>query len=111
VTLTAVASARSRFVGWSGDCSGAGGCTLTMSANHSVTATFEVLCVVPKVKGKRLPAAKRAVRKAHCSVGKVTRAFSKSVKKGRVISQKPKPGKKLAAGSKVKLKVSKGKKR
>lgn len=110
VTLTAVASARSRFAGWSGACSGTGSCTLTMSANRSVTATFKVLCVVPKVKGKRLRAAKQAIRRAHCSVGKVTRAFSASVKKGRVISQKPKPGKKLAARSKVKLKVSKGKK-
>jgi hypothetical protein len=110
VTLTAVASARSRFAGWSGACSGTGACTLTMSANRSVTATFKVLCVVPKAKGKRLRPAKRAIRKAHCSVGKVTRAFSTKVKKGRVISQKPKPGKKLAAGSKVKLKVSKGKK-
>jgi hypothetical protein len=110
VTLSAVASARSRFAGWSGACLGTGTCTLTMSANRSVTATFKVLCVVPKVKGKKLRAAKRSIRKAHCSPGKVTRAFSKSVKKGRVISQKPKPGKKLAAGSKVKLKVSKGKK-
>jgi hypothetical protein len=110
VTLTAVASARSRFAGWSGDCSGSGSCTLTMSANRSVIATFRVICVVPKVKGKRLRAAKRAIGKAHCSLGKVTRAFSESVKTGRVISQKPKPGKKLAAGSKVKLKLSKGKK-
>jgi PASTA domain/Divergent InlB B-repeat domain len=111
VTLTAFASARSRFAGWAGACSGTGSCTLTMSANRSVTATFKVLCVVPKVKGKRLRAAKRAIRKAHCSPGKVTRAFSAKVKKGRVIAQKPKPGKKLAAGSKVKLKVSKGKKK
>jgi beta-lactam-binding protein with PASTA domain len=65
---------------------------------------------VPKVKGKMLRAAKRAIRRAHCSVGKVTRAFSAKVKKGRVISQKPGPRKKLAAGFKVKLTVSNGKK-
>jgi PASTA domain/Divergent InlB B-repeat domain len=111
VTLTAVASARSRFGGWSGACSGTGSCSLTMSAARSVTATFKVLCVVPKVKGKKLRAAKQAIRRAHCAVGTVTRAFSAKVKKGRVISQKPKPGKKLAAGSKIKLKVSKGKKK
>ena len=40
-----------------------------------------------------------------------TKAFSDKVKKGRVISQKPRPGKKLAVGSKVKLKVSRGKKK
>ena len=111
VTLTAAASAHSSFASWSGDCSGTGSCRLTMSANHSVTVKFKVLCVVPKVKGKKLRAAKRAIRNAHCAVGKVTKAFSKSVKKGRVISQKPRPAKKLAAGSTVKLKVSKGKKK
>jgi beta-lactam-binding protein with PASTA domain len=82
-----------------------------MSANRAVTATFNVLCVVPQVKGKTLSAAKRAITKAYCALGKVTRTFSKSVKKGRVISQRPKPGKTLAAGSKVELTVSKGKKR
>jgi hypothetical protein len=40
VTLTAAATSPSTFVGWSGDCSGAGTCTVTMSAAHSVTAAF-----------------------------------------------------------------------
>jgi PASTA domain/Divergent InlB B-repeat domain len=109
VTLTAVASARSRFAGWSGACTGTGSCTVPMSANQSVTATFNALCVVPKVKGKTLRAAKRALRQAHCSLGKVTKVFSAKMKKGRVLSSKPKAGKQLAAGSKVKLTLSKGK--
>ena len=108
VTLTASASSKSKFAGWSGACTGTGACALTMSADHSATATFKALCVVPKVKGKKLRAAKSAIKRAHCSVGKVTKAFSARVRKGRVISQKPAPGKKLPAGSKVKLKVSKG---
>ena len=40
VTLTATAAAGSTFTGWSGDCSGLA-CSLTMSANRSVSATFE----------------------------------------------------------------------
>jgi uncharacterized delta-60 repeat protein len=109
VTLTATPSAGSRFAGWSGACSGTGTCKLTMSGDRAATARF-VRCVVPKVKGKTLLAAKRAVRQAHCSVGTVTRAFAATVRKGRVVSTKPKPGTKLAAGSKIKLKVSKGRK-
>jgi alpha-tubulin suppressor-like RCC1 family protein len=68
-------------------------------------------CVVPKVKGKKLAAAKKAITKAHCSVGKITKAFSKKVKKGRVISQKPRPGTTLPAASLVALRVSKGPRR
>jgi uncharacterized delta-60 repeat protein len=118
VTLTASAAAGSSFAGWSGGgCSGTGTCMLTLDADKPVTATFAQvktppppLCIVPKVKGKTLKAAKRSIKRAHCSVGKVTRAFSAKVKRGRVLSQKPKPGRKLAAGSKVRLTLSKGKK-
>ena len=63
-------------------------------------------CRVPKLKGKTLKAAKKALKKAHCGVGKVTRKRSKAVRKGRVISSKPKAGKKLARGAKVALTVA-----
>jgi hypothetical protein len=65
-------------------------------------------CVVPKIKAKRLKAAKRALRAHSCSLGKVTRTFSNRVKRGRVISQRPKPGRHLRHGSKVRLVISKG---
>ena len=66
-------------------------------------------CVVPNVKRKPLATAKRRIAAAHCKTGKVTKAKSATVPKGRVISQKLKPGKKLAAGTKVNLVVSRGK--
>ncbi len=40
VTLTATAASGSTFSGWSGACSGTGSCTVTMSSDKSVTATF-----------------------------------------------------------------------
>jgi Tol biopolymer transport system component len=40
VTLTAAPSAGGTFAGWSGACSGAGPCVLTMSTDLSVVATF-----------------------------------------------------------------------
>jgi hypothetical protein len=40
VTLTASAASGSTFTGWSGDCSGTGNCTVTLSAAKNVTATF-----------------------------------------------------------------------
>ena len=111
VTLTAIPTTGSGFAGWSGACSGAGTCTVTMSQAVSIGATFALkpVCLVPKLTGKKLDAAKRALAKAGCKPGKITRKFSK-VKKGRVISQRPKRGTKLAAGARVNLVISKGKK-
>ena len=40
VTLTALPSSGSTFAGWGGACSGTGACSVTMSDNRSVTATF-----------------------------------------------------------------------
>jgi hypothetical protein len=40
VVLKAVADASSAFSGWSGDCTGTGGCTLVLDGNKSVTASF-----------------------------------------------------------------------
>lgn len=40
VTLTATPATGSRFSGWSGACSGSGTCTITMSSDRGVTATF-----------------------------------------------------------------------
>jgi hypothetical protein len=41
VTLTAAPAAGSSFVGWSGACSGAGTCSLTINSAQSVGATFD----------------------------------------------------------------------
>jgi hypothetical protein len=59
-------------------------------------------CRVPKLKGKRLKAAKKALYRADCKLGKVQRRTVKSAKaRHKVIKQRPKPGKVLAAGAKV----------
>ena len=114
VSLSAAAAAGSTFAGFSGDCSGTS-CSLGMSANHAVTATFTtsappppVKCVVPKVVGLTLAKAKTKIKKAHCRVGKVTKKHSSKKKKGKVIKQSPKAGKKLKVNSKVNLTVGKG---
>jgi glucose/arabinose dehydrogenase len=69
-----------------------------------------VRCVVPRVTGRTLQPAKRAIRAAHCAVGRVTHAYSK-VKRGAVVSQSPRPRRQLARGAKVRFVVSRGRKR
>lgn len=60
-------------------------------------------CVVPKLKSKKLKAAKKKLKKASCKLGKVTRHKGVTSKTGKVVKQSPKPGKQLAPGSKVKV--------
>jgi hypothetical protein len=113
VVLTPQAGLRSIFAGWGGACTGTeGSCTLTLIENQSVTAMFTretTFCIVPNVKHKPLATAKRRIVAAHCRTGRVRKAYSKTVRKGRVISQRPRTGKKLVRGSKVNLIVSRGK--
>ena len=109
VKLTASAQKGWALAHWSGGCSGKGACTVLMAADHQVTAVFSRTCIVPNVKGKPLPAAKRAIRKARCKLGKIKRAFSK-LRKGRVVSQQPAPRRIVPAGTAVRLTVSRGRK-
>jgi hypothetical protein len=67
-------------------------------------------CVVPKLVGKTLKQAKRALKKAGCKIGKAKKSKSKK-KKGRIVKQRYKVGTKLPAGAKVPLTVSKGPKK
>lgn len=71
----------------------------------------QLMCVVPKLKGKTLKAAKRVLRAANCSLGKVGKAYSAKIKKGRVVSQKPKPHTVKPLDARVKLVLSRGRKR
>jgi hypothetical protein len=60
-------------------------------------------CVVPKLTGKKLPAARAALKKANCKAGKVTKLKGATPKTGKVAAQSRKPGAKAAAGAKVNL--------
>lgn len=65
-------------------------------------------CIVPKLKGLKLKAVKKKLRAAHCKLGKVKRKYSKHVRKGRVLSQKPKAGSILAIQAPVRVTLSRG---
>jgi len=52
MTLTATPAAGSAFSGWSGACSGAGSCTLTIGSATTATATFSGL-PAPSIKALR----------------------------------------------------------
>jgi VCBS repeat protein/PASTA domain-containing protein len=68
-------------------------------------------CTVPSVIGKRLDAASRTVLLSGCRVGQVTRVYSRTVAKSRVVSQRPRAGTALPPPGSVELVVSLGRKR
>jgi uncharacterized delta-60 repeat protein len=68
-----------------------------------------VPCVVPDVRGKRLAAARAALVRSRCTLGRVRRTRSTTVKRGRVISQRPRAGARLKEFAKVSIFVSRGK--
>jgi beta-lactam-binding protein with PASTA domain len=70
-----------------------------------------VRCVVPRLKGKTLLAARRALVRANCRLGIVRRSYSTSVRVGRVISQRPAAARRLARYARVNVVLSRGKKR
>ena len=67
-------------------------------------------CKVPRVVGRTLKQASRALTNANCRRGRTRKAYSSRVKLGRVISQSRKRGRAMPIGTTVGLVVSKGKK-
>jgi PASTA domain len=65
-------------------------------------------CVVPNVKGKAVARARTLLSARRCRLGRVARAYSRKVKKGRVIFQSRRPGLRLARGTRVNVVVSRG---
>ena len=64
-------------------------------------------CLIPNVKGRMLPGARRAIVRAGCRVGTVGSRYSKAGK-GRVISQSPRAGRRVRLGFRVNVMLSKG---
>ncbi len=62
VTLTAMAAPGSTFAGWSGEgCSGAGNCTVSMTQDRNVTATFQPLIPLSAVTVATVPAGRQII--------------------------------------------------
>lgn len=80
------------------------GADRVFTTSPTQTPTPPARCIVPKLRGKNLRIAKKKLTKAGCKLGKVTGQMSKTAK---VKKQSPKPGRVLAAGAKVGIKLRK----
>jgi hypothetical protein len=64
-------------------------------------------CTVPNLYGKTLRQAKNRLHIANCKLGTVGKVKRAAAKRGKVVLESPKPGKVLAPGAKVNLKLGK----
>lgn len=76
--------------------------SVTTMAGTATSATLfkGAACVVPKLKKKSLKAVRKKLRKKDCKLGKVKGPRGRGA---RVKKQRPKPGRKLAPGARVKV--------
>jgi beta-lactam-binding protein with PASTA domain len=70
-----------------------------------------VRCVVPNVKGKTLTQARTRLAARRCRLGRVARAYSARVRRGRIIGQSRRPGARLPRGTRVNIRLSRGRRR
>jgi hypothetical protein len=68
-------------------------------------------CVVPNVRGRTVRRARAALTRQRCRLGRVARAYSARVRRGRIVRQSRRPGARLARGTRVNVVVSRGKRR
>jgi hypothetical protein len=68
-------------------------------------------CVVPNVRGKSTAQARRMLAARRCALGRITRAYSAKVRRGRIIRQSRRPGIRLPRGTRVHVAVSRGRRR
>jgi subtilisin family serine protease len=70
-----------------------------------------VRCAVPNVKRKTVAQARRLLASKRCALGRIRRAYSVRVRKGRIIRQSRRVGARLPRGTRVGVVVSRGRRR
>ena len=86
VALTPTPAAGSAFAGWSGDCTGGASCALAMSADRTVTATFNALPPPPPSASPHPPTL-AAVTQSHAvwREGSKLASFSRAARRGAAV--------------------------
>jgi subtilisin family serine protease len=69
------------------------------------------VCTVPRLRGLTLIGAKRALIKKGCALGRISRTYSRRVRRGRIVAQRPRPGLRLRRGAKIAVALSRGRRR
>jgi subtilisin family serine protease len=76
-----------------------------------VVTAVATVCTVPRLRGLTLVGAKRRLVKQGCRLGRVTKTYSRRVRRGRVVGQRPAPGLRRTRGAKVAVVLSRGRRK
>lgn len=87
---------------------GSGQSLLTFTTSGPAPTPAPRACKVPNVLGLGVKTAKSRLVKAACTLGRVTRAYSRAYPTGRVMAEKPRRGTVLAHAAPVNLVLSRG---
>jgi thermitase len=73
-----------------------------------IAANAVVRCTVPRLRGRTIAFARRMLVSKHCGLGRVTRVYSRTVRRGYIVRQSRHPGATGPRGMRVALVVSRG---
>jgi chitodextrinase len=68
-------------------------------------------CAVPDVRRRTVTRARAMLSARRCALGRITRAYSLAVRKGRIVGQSRRPGARLPRGTRVNVAVSRSRRR
>lgn len=74
-------------------------------AGPPAPASIEARCIVPKLNGRKLKAARKKIKAADCKLGLISKKDGVKVATGKVVKQSPSPGKVLPAKTGVSVKL------
>jgi PASTA domain len=85
--------------------------SISFSGSASAHTAGVARCAVPDVRRRTVTRARALLSARRCALGRITRAHSPKVRKGRIVKQSRRPGARLPRGTKVNVAVSRSRRR
>jgi hypothetical protein len=85
--------------------------TSSVSPSASTGTVGVARCAVPDVRRRTVTRARAMLSARRCGLGRITRAYSPKVRKGRIVRQSRRPGARLPRGTSVNVAVSRSRRK
>jgi PASTA domain len=85
--------------------------SISVPVSESTDTVGVARCAVPDVRRRTVTRARALLSARRCALGRITRAYSPRVRKGRIVGQSRRPGARLPRGTRVNVAVSRSRRR